>query len=152
VTYVDLRELYQDLIREHNSKPRNFHKLEGANRTADGYNPLCGDKLTVYMKVVNDVIQDVGIQGSGCAISRASASLMSESIKGKTVVQAEKLFKAFHTMVTREPGTEFHDDELGDLEALAGVADYPARVKCATLAWHTLHAALSDKKVEVSTE
>ncbi len=152
MTYVDLRELYQDLIREHNSKPRNFHKLEGANRTADGYNPLCGDKLTVYMKVVNDVIQDVGIQGSGCAISRASASLMSESIKGKTVVQAEKLFKAFHTMVTREPGTEFHDDELGDLEALAGVADYPARVKCATLAWHTLHAALSDKKVEVSTE
>ncbi len=152
MTYVDLRELYQDLIREHNSKPRNFHKLEGANRTADGYNPLCGDKLTLYLKVADDVIQDVGIQGSGCAISRASASLMSESIKGKTVAQAEKLFKAYHAMVTREPGTEFHDDELGDLGVLAGVADYPARVKCATLAWHTLHAALAGKENEVSTE
>ncbi|MDO8530880.1 MAG: SUF system NifU family Fe-S cluster assembly protein [Dehalococcoidia bacterium] len=149
---VDLRELYQDLIREHNSKPRNFHALEGANRKVDGYNPLCGDKLTVYLKVTSDVIQDVGIQGSGCAISRASASLMSENVKGKTVAQAEKLFKAFRAMITREPGADFDADALGDLEVFSGVSEYPARVKCATLPWHTMHAALAGKGKEISTE
>ncbi|MEK7681550.1 MAG: Fe-S cluster assembly sulfur transfer protein SufU [Chloroflexota bacterium] len=152
MTYVDLRELYQDLIREHNSKPRNFHALEGANRKVDGYNPLCGDKLTVYLKVTGDVIQDVGIQGSGCAISRASASLMSENVKGKTVAQAEKLFTAFRAMATREPGVDFDADALGDLEVFSGVSEYPARVKCATLPWHTLRAALAGKENEVSTE
>ncbi|MBI4308092.1 MAG: SUF system NifU family Fe-S cluster assembly protein [Chloroflexi bacterium] len=149
---TELRELYQDLVREHNSKPRNFRKLDGANHRAEGYNPLCGDRITLYLKVVDDMITDIGFQGSGCVISKASASLMTENIKGKTVAQAEEMFNAFHQMATREPGADFNAEQLGDLEVLSGVAEFPARVKCATLSWHTLRAALAGKEEAVSTE
>lgn len=147
---ADLRELYQEVIFDHNRNPRNFRKMEDAHRHADGYNPMCGDKVTVYLKLEGEVIGDVSFQGSGCAISTASASLMTEALKGKTLKEAERLFQAFHAMVT--DSDEGSQADLGKLEVLAGVREFPARVKCATLAWHTLHAALSDQKTPVSTE
>lgn len=148
----DLRELYQDVILDHHKKPRNFRKLEGANRKADGYNPLCGDKLTVYMQVEDGVVRDIGFVGSGCAISTASASMMTESLKGKTEAEADALFKRFHDLVTGKPHDAAQGPELGKLAVFSGVREYPVRVKCASLAWHTLHAALQGSQETVATE
>jgi len=148
----DLRELYQQVILDHNRKPRNFQKLEGANRTVEGYNPLCGDQITVYLQVEDDRIGNISFQGSGCAISKASASLMTASVKGKTKAEAEVLFNAFHKMVTGEQGAAFDPADLGKLAVFAGVREFPIRVKCATLPWHALHAALAGKRATVSTE
>src|SRR6516162_7119241 len=134
----DLRELYQEVILDHYKKPRNFRALPDANRKQEGYNPLCGDKITVYLKVENGVIKDIGFQGSGCAISTASASMMTDSLKGKTIDQAETVFRSFHNLVTGKNGGE----DLGKLAVFAGVREFPVRVKCATLAWHTFHGAL----------
>ena len=145
-----LSDLYQEILLEHNSKPHNFKKVEEANQTADGFNPLCGDQITLYLKVVDGQIDDVGFQGTGCAISRASASMMTQSIKGQTLERAEQIFDAFHHMIT-EPGAELDFDTLGDLETLSGVNEYPTRIKCAILAWHTMKAALSGES-EVTTE
>ena len=148
----DLRDLYQDVVLDHGRKPRNFRKVEDANRTAQGVNPLCGDQITLFAKVADGVIQDLGFQGAGCAISKASASLMTAALKGKTVAEAEQLFQQFHTLVTQGPG-QVDADRLGKLAALSGVYEFPVRVKCASLAWHTLKAALAgDTQKPVSTE
>jgi nitrogen fixation NifU-like protein len=147
----DLRELYQEVILDHNKSPRNFRELDGADRHADGYNPLCGDKLAVYVNLDDDVITDISFLGSGCAISKASASLMTDAVKGKTLVEAQRLFETFHSMVTGDAG-DVDEDELGKLAVLAGVRDYPTRIKCASLAWHTLRAACDEKHEPVSTE
>lgn len=143
-------ELYQQVILDHNQRPRNFRPLEGDARRADGHNPLCGDRLTLYLDVRDGVIRDVGFVGSGCAISKASASMMTEAVKGKSPDDAEALFRIFHALVTGETGEsipEVADDDarLGKLVVFAGVRDYPVRVKCATLAWHTLRAALENR-------
>lgn len=149
----DLRELYQQVILDHSRKPRNFKKLENANRSAEGYNPLCGDQLTVYLSVDDDgQIVDISFEGSGCAISKASASLMTQVVKGKSRAEAEALFERFRAMVTREHGVEVDEEAVGRLAVLAGVREFPVRVKCATLAWHTLHAALRNEDEPVSTE
>jgi nitrogen fixation NifU-like protein len=147
----ELSELYQQVILDHNKKPRNFHKLEAANRTAEGYNPLCGDQLTVYMELKDEVVKDVSFEGSGCAISKAAASMMTQSVKGKTKQEAETLFNEFHRMVTGELEIDETPNNLGRLTIFAGVRDFPARVKCASLSWHTMHAALKGEGV-VSTE
>jgi nitrogen fixation protein NifU and related proteins len=147
----DLSDLYQEVILDHNRRPRNFRAPEGANRRAEGFNPLCGDRLTLFLTVDDGVIRDVGFQGSGCAISKASASLMTEALKGKSVVEAEALFERFHRMVTAPPDAQV--EPLGKLSALAGVREFPVRVKCASLAWHTMKAAVKQDKPEVvSTE
>ncbi len=138
----ELSDLYQQVILDHNKKPRNFRKLETANRRADGHNPLCGDQLSVYLQMEDDVVKDVSFEGTGCAISKAAASMMTQSVKGKTRVEAEMLFSEFHRMVTGELDEEATPNELGRLKIFAGVRDYPARVKCASLSWHTMHAAL----------
>lgn len=148
----DLRELYQDLILDHCKKPRNFRQLEGANRRADGYNPLCGDKVTVYVELENDRVRDISFQGSGCAISTSSASVMTESVKGKTRTEAEALFESFHRLVTGKPQVTADAPMLGKLVVFSGVSEFPVRVKCATLAWHTLRAALNGEGEPVSTE
>lgn len=148
----ELRELYQEMVLDHNSRPRNFRKLEGATHQSEGFNPLCGDRITLYLQMEGDLIEDVAFQGTGCAISRASASMMTQSIKGKTIEQAEEIFAAFHRMVTRNVGETYESDDLGDLEVLSGVAEFPSRVKCASLSWHTLNAALENKAQKVSTE
>ncbi len=145
----ELRELYQAVILDHNKKPRNFHTLAGANRSADGYNPLCGDKVSVFLKLDNDVVQEVSFVGAGCAISMAAASMMTERLKGKTRAEAEALFQQFHAMLTGEKPDEA---SLGKLEAFAGVREFPIRVKCATLPWHTFLAALRGEGTTVSTE
>ena len=142
----DLVDLYQEMVLDHNNRPRNFHKLDDASNTADGYNPLCGDQISVYLKVEDGVIADVGFQGVGCAISKSSASMMTQSVKGKTVQEAEALFEEFHAMVTRDPGTEYKASGLGELEVLSGVCAFPNRVKCASLAWHTLTASLHNSQ------
>ena len=139
----ELSELYQQVILDHNKKPRNFKRLEDANRTAEGVNPLCGDQLTVYLHVEDDVIRDVSFEGSGCAISKASASMMTQSVKGKTRAEAETLFDEFHRMVLGELDEEQMPNQLGRLKIFAGVREFPARVKCASLSWHTMHAALN---------
>jgi nitrogen fixation protein NifU and related proteins len=147
-----LRELYQEVILDHNRKPRNFRALPGANRTAAGHNPLCGDQITLYLSVADGVIRDVGFQGTGCAISRAAASLMTASIQGKTEAEAEALFARFHRMLT-EDGTEAAvPAELGKLGVFAGVREFPIRIKCATLPWHTMRAALARTPEPVSTD
>ena len=147
----ELEELYQDMIMEHNRKPRNFRLLEGADRSADGFNPFCGDKIAVYVNLHGDTITDVRFEGSGCAISKASASLMTDSVKGKTLVETRELFDRFLNLVT--DGDVADDDEaLGKLAVFAGVRDYPTRVKCASLAWHTLRAAVEDRRDVVTTE
>ena len=138
----ELSELYQQVILDHNKKPRNFHKLEGANRHADGYNPLCGDQLRVYLHVADNQVQDVSFEGSGCAISKASASMMTQAVKGKTKAEVETLFNEFHRMAMGELDEENEPNHLGKLTIFAGVREVPARVKCATLSWHTMHAAL----------
>ena len=148
----DLRSLYQELILDHNKNPRNFRKLENADRTVEGYNPLCGDHYTLYLKMDGDVVQDIGFVGSGCAISKASASVMSSLIKGKTKPEAEKLFAVFHDLVTGKIRGEDHLEELGKLAAFSGVSEYPARVKCAILAWHTMKTAIETNVLTVSTE
>ncbi|HKN84038.1 MAG TPA: SUF system NifU family Fe-S cluster assembly protein [Pyrinomonadaceae bacterium] len=147
----ELSELYQQVILDHNKKPRNFRKLEAASHTAEGYNPLCGDQLTIYLEVADDQVRDVGFEGSGCAISKASASMMTQAVKGKSKKEAENLFREFHSMVTGELNEELDENNLGNLKIFAGVREFPVRVKCATLPWHTLHAALN-KQDQVSTE
>lgn len=147
----ELSELYQQVILDHNKKPRNFRKLENANHTADGYNPLCGDQLTIYLDLEDGLVKEVGFEGSGCAISKASASMMTQAVKGKSKEQAENLFQEFHSMVTGELNEETEENQLGNLKIFAGVREFPVRVKCATLAWHTLHAALN-KQDQISTE
>jgi nitrogen fixation NifU-like protein len=149
---ADLTDLYQQVIIEHNRSPRNFKALPDATATADGNNPLCGDQITLYVRVADGVIADVGFQGRGCAISQASASLMTGAVKGKTVAEAEQLFHAFHAMVMTDPTKTPDTAVLGKLAAFAGVRQFPARVKCANLAWHTLHAALTRSAEPVSTE
>ncbi len=145
----DLRALYEEVILDHNRRPRNFRRHpEGSNRHASGHNPLCGDQLTIDLRVEDGVIKDVGFEGAGCAISTASASLMTESIKGKTIAQAEELFHGVHDLLTKQGTTT----DIGKLQVLAGVHEYPARVKCATLPWHTLEAALKNVVAPVSTE
>ena len=146
-----LSELYQEILLEHNSKPRNFRKLEDSSQTAEGYNPLCGDQITVYLKVEDSIIKDVGFQGSGCAISRASASMMTQSVKDQTLEKVTEVLESFHQMMT-DPDADLDYDALGDLESLAGVIAYPTRIKCAVLAWHTLRAAMDDKGDTVTTE
>ncbi len=149
---MDLRDLYQTTILDHNRQPRNFGRLAAANRRADGHNPLCGDKLKLELAITDGTISDLRWEGNGCAISQASASLMSESIKGKSVEDAIKLFDRFHEFVTRSEDTPPVDTELGKLAVFSGVREFPVRVKCATLAWHTLRAAVLDEKSVVSTE
>jgi nitrogen fixation NifU-like protein len=145
----DLRELYQETILGHYKKPRNFRAMADATRHVEGYNPLCGDKITVYLKVDNGVVSDVSFQGSGCAISTASASMMTDALKGKSLAEAETIFHSFHDLVT---GKATHEEDLGKLAVFAGVREFPLRVKCATLAWHTFHAALEGQDKTVSTE
>lgn len=144
----NLRELYQEVIFDHNRQPRNFHDMPDADHHADGHNPLCGDQLTVYLRINNDVIEDVSFVGHGCAISTASASLMTEAVKGKTVAEVEALFKDFHALLTETPP----ERDFGKLAVLTGVREFPARVKCATLAWHTLHNALIGDHTPAHTE
>lgn len=151
----ELAELYQQVILDHNQRPRNFHALEGDARRADGHNPLCGDRLALYVDLRDGVIRDIGFVGSGCAISKASASMMTDAVKGKTENEAEELFRVFHALVTGNGGPEETTDDdprLGKLVVFAGVRDYPVRVKCATLAWHTLRAALENRGATASTE
>jgi nitrogen fixation protein NifU and related proteins len=148
----DLRELYQELIIDHSKRPRNFKVLEAANRKLEGYNPLCGDKITLFLELEHDRVKNVSFQGSGCAISTASASVMTESVKGKTLAEVEALFEVFHQMVIGKPPAAGNAPELGKLAVFSGVSEFPARVKCATLAWHTLHAALQGTGETVSTE
>lgn len=145
-----LQELYQEVIVDHGKRPRNFKKLADYTHTLEGYNPLCGDRLTLYLNVANDVITDVGFEGSGCAISMASTSLMTEYLKGKTLIEAEHGFAHFQKMVTQECTAPA--EELGKLRLLAGVREFPMRVKCATLPWHTYHGAVYGSKVSAKTE
>ncbi|BBB15094.1 SUF system FeS assembly protein NifU family [Candidatus Rickettsiella viridis] len=148
----ELRELYQEMILDHGRHPRNCHVLANANRQAEGFNQLCGDRLTVYLNVENNTIKDISFTGSGCAISMASASLMSETLKGKTEQEAQLFFQNFHELLTHEKEQTNPIDDFNKLTIFSGVKAYPARVKCATLAWHTLHAGLQQQKKTVSTE
>ena len=147
----DLRELYQEVIIDHSKRPRNFHKLEGDCRTAEGYNPLCGDKVNVYLKIQNGVVIQASFEGAGCAISVAAASMMTDAIKNKSEAQVEALFQRFHDLVTGVPA-QASAPELGKLEVFSGVCEFPVRVKCAALPWHTMHNALLDAKKIASTE
>lgn len=146
----DLRDLYQEVILDHNRTPRNFGRLANANRESEGHNPLCGDRVSIFLHMEEDRIEDIAFQGSGCAISTASASLMTEALKGKTVEEARDLFHGFHALVTT--GGDGNSEQLGKLAVFAGVREYPIRVKCATLAWHAVQAALDQKDHPVSTE
>jgi nitrogen fixation NifU-like protein len=148
----DLRDLYQSVILDHNKSPRNFCEPKGANRSAEGINPLCGDQLTVYLNVENGVVEDVGFNGTGCAISTASASLMTQSIKGKKIEDVEHLFAGFHEMVTSNPQSSIGGEGLGKLSVFSGVREFPMRVKCATLAWHAMTEALRDTGKTATTE
>jgi nitrogen fixation NifU-like protein len=147
-----LRDLYQEVILEHSKAPRNFRQLHDANHQAEGFNPLCGDRLTVYVKLDGDAVRDISFQGSGCAISKASASMMTQSVKGRTRPEVEALFETFRRMVMGKPNADAGHVELGKLAAFSGVSDYPVRVKCATLPWHTLRAALHGEREAVSSE
>jgi nitrogen fixation protein NifU and related proteins len=147
----ELRDLYQDVILEHSKAPRNYRELPAANHKAEGFNPLCGDRFTIYVTTEGDSIRDITFQGSGCAISKASASMMTQSLKGKSTAEAAKIFERFHNLVTGQQSSN-GDAELGKLTVFSGVSEFPVRVKCATLAWHTLQAALEDKQDAVSTE
>lgn len=144
----DLRDLYQEVIIDHGRRPRNFGHLAEANRSAEGYNPLCGDRLTLYLRVEDGIIRAARFQGAGCAISTASASLMTEALRGKTEAEAEALFAGFHALVTAAQAPA----GMGKLAVLAGVREFPSRIKCATLAWHTLHAALAGRQKPATTE
>jgi nitrogen fixation NifU-like protein len=144
-----VHDLYQEIILDHSKRPRNCHAMDDANRKAEGYNPLCGDKLKLFLKVENDIVQDASFVGSGCAISTASASLMTETLKGKTREEAMKILDKFHELLTTDTPVS---QDLGKLVVFCGVRDYPARVKCATLAWHTLKSALNNSSEQVTTE
>ncbi len=146
----DIKDLYQEVIVDHNRNPRNFGKLDNADKKLEGFNPLCGDRLTLYLKISNDQIDDIAFDGAGCAISVASASLMTDAMKGKSVSEAEAIFNEFHELVTNNDEIDF--DKMGKLAILAGVRNYPTRVKCATLCWHTLNSALHGDETPVSTE
>ena len=148
----DLRELYQSVILDHNKRPRNFCKPKRANRSAEGINPLCGDQLTVYLNVEDGVVEDVGFNGTGCAISTASASLMTQSIKGKKIEDVEQIFAGFHEMVTSNPRSNTGGKSLGKLSVFSGVREFPMRVKCATLAWHAMSQALHNTGETATTE
>ena len=148
----DLQDLYQEVILDHNRHPRNFGRLEDADRTAEGHNPLCGDRLTVFLKLKDDVIEEVHFDGAGCAISTASASVMTEALEGKTVEEARAIFARFHALVTGKEDALDHVDELGKLAIFGGVSEFPMRVKCATLCWHTLQAAVDQSEEPVTTE
>jgi len=149
----DLKDLYQEVIVDHNRSPRNFHALPEATRKIDGFNPLCGDRLTLYVRLNEaDVVEDISFEGSGCAISTASASLMTERIKGLPVAEAERIFQQFHDMLISDPGDAVDDNELGKLAALAGVREFPSRIKCATLCWHTMHTAIQGEAESATTE
>ena len=149
----DLRELYQELILDHSARPRNFREQAGV-RKAEGFNPLCGDQATVFVDIQDDVVKDVSFVGKGCSISTASASLMTESVKGKTRAETDELFERFHSLITRSPGETAEEikPELGKLSVFSGVSEFPVRVKCASLPWHTLRAALRGELAPVSTE
>ncbi|MBU8899057.1 SUF system NifU family Fe-S cluster assembly protein [Corallococcus sp. H22C18031201] len=147
----DLQDLYQEVVLEHSKRPRNFRAVPDANRQAEGYNPLCGDQLSVTVHMEGDVIRDIGFQGQGCAISRASASLMTGAVKDRTLAEAVALFEQVHALVTEGPSA-VDVESLGKLAVLSGVSEFPARVKCASLAWHTLRAALEGRSTSVSTE
>jgi nitrogen fixation NifU-like protein len=147
----DLRELYQEVILDHGKRPRNLREIPGASRTAEGYNPLCGDRATVYLTLDGDVVKDASFVGKGCSISTASASMMTEAVKGRTRAEAQALFERFHALVTGEPARA-DAPELGKLAVFSGVSEFPVRVKCASLAWHTLKAALQGEAAPVSTE
>ncbi|HYC62974.1 MAG TPA: SUF system NifU family Fe-S cluster assembly protein [Thermoanaerobaculia bacterium] len=147
----DLRELYQQVILDHNKNPRNYHEMPDATNRVDGYNPLCGDHYTVFLKTDGDVIREVSFTGSGCAISKASASVMSSTVKGKSKEEADRLFETFHRLVTGDQ-SGLSAADLGRLAAFSGVSEFPARVKCATLAWHTLRSALDGNDEKVTTE
>ncbi len=146
----DIKDLYQEVIVDHNRSPRNFGKLDDADKTLEGYNPLCGDKLTLYLKTDGETINDIMFDGSGCAISVASASLMTDAMKGKSLQEAENLFNDFHNLITTDEEVDM--EQLGKLAALAGVKAYPARVKCASLCWHTLHSVIEGSNTPVKTE
>lgn len=148
--FDDMRELYQEVIMDHNRNPRNFHAMPDADRQTEGHNPLCGDSLTVYVRLKDGTVEEVAWEGMGCAISKSSASLMSEAMKGKSLAEAQALYGQFHNLVTREG--EADEDALGKLKVFAGVGEFPARVKCATLAWRTLQAALEGQEEPVTTE
>lgn len=149
----ELRELYQEVILDHNRRPRNFARPEGTNREAQGFNPLCGDKVTLFAKVEGGILRELGFQGQGCAISTASASMLTESLKGRTEAEVRAIARLFHDMLTAEPGkAKAKAEGLGKLAAFGGVSEFPMRVKCATLAWHTLGAALDGRQDKVSTE
>ena len=148
----ELRELYQQVILDHNKSPRNFRKIDNANKFAEGYNPLCGDRIDIYLFLEDDIIKDISFQGSGCAISKASASLLTSMIKGKTKAEAEQIFEKFHDLITGKNGSEVNIEELGKLAVFAGVKDFPARVKCASLAWHTMKSAINNGQTTVTTE
>ena len=149
---ADLRDLYQEVILEHSKAPRNYRVLEHANHRAEGFNPLCGDRFTIYVDMNGDTIRDISFQGSGCAISKASASMMTQSVKGRTQTEAEKLLENFRQVVTGQIACDDNGHGLGKLSVFSGVAEYPVRVKCATLAWHTLRAALNGRAETISTE
>ena len=149
---TELRELYQQIILDHNKNPRNFGKIDAANRVREGYNPLCGAHLHVYLHVAGDTIADISFEGSGCAISKASASLMTAALKGKPVTEAVAMFEKFQEMVTAEVDAPVDDQSLGKMAVFAGVREFPMRVKCATLAWHTMKAAVDEDQAPVSTE
>jgi len=148
----ELTDLYQQVILDHNRRPRNYGKLEGANRQAEGFNPICGDHLTLYLRLNGDVIDDLRFEGEGCAISKASASLMTEGLKGKTTADAEAMFERMHELLTGTADVEAQAEELGKLAVFSGVREFPARVKCASLSWHALHSALEGDETPVSTE
>jgi nitrogen fixation NifU-like protein len=148
----ELKELYQQVILDHNKSPRNFRKMDNASSTAEGYNPLCGDHIDVYVLVEDGIVKDVSFKGEGCAISKASASVMTSMLKGKSKAEVEKMFNKFHDLVTGKLGDDLDIDELGKLAVFAGVQEFPVRVKCASLAWHTLMSALEDKEQKVTTE
>ena len=145
----DLSDLYQEVILDHNRRPRNFHALPGASHKAEGYNPLCGDRLTLYLQIADGTIRDAAFEGAGCAISKASASMMTDELKGKSVADAEAIFERFHRMVTTPPDRPV--EQMGKLSSLAGVREFPVRVKCASLAWHTFKAALT-RETKATTE
>ncbi len=148
----DSQELYQEIVMDHNRRPRNFGSMTDSTATSEGFNPLCGDQITLFLKVSEDIVEDISFEGVGCAISKSSASMMTEGVKGKSVEEALTVFEAFREMITAKSDGSKDSEILGDLEILKGVAQYPTRIKCATLSWHTLQAALQGTEKDISTE
>lgn len=149
---AELQELYQEVILDHNKNPRNFHKIEKCTHHAEGFNPLCGDHLDLYLKMENDRIEDISFEGNGCAISKSSSSIMTEMLKGKSREEAERIFNLFHDLITDKKLSDEEIEELGKLAVLQGVKEFPMRVKCASLPWHTFHSAIKDEHKIASTE